>query len=120
MVMAPTGQAVMHQPSAHWVHVYGAYEVTPSSAEPRITDLAGWNAPVCMYEHANSHRRQPVHRSGWSARDLMGLLGKLGGGLRPLLARLPRPGSASLTALLEPSDEGIEGNRRHGHHAHRA
>ena len=25
--MAPTGQAVMHQPSAHCVHVYGAYDV---------------------------------------------------------------------------------------------
>ena len=22
--IAPTGQAVMHQPSAHWVQVYGA------------------------------------------------------------------------------------------------
>ena len=24
MMIAPTGHAVMHQPSAHWVHVYGA------------------------------------------------------------------------------------------------
>ena len=48
MVMAPTGHAVMHQPSAHWVHVYGAYEVWPSKGATRITDLAGWKAPVCM------------------------------------------------------------------------
>jgi hypothetical protein len=32
----------MHQPSAHWVQVYGAYEVCPSKGETRITDFAGW------------------------------------------------------------------------------
>jgi hypothetical protein len=42
MVIAPTGHAVMHQPSAHWVQVYGAYEVWPSNGETRMTDSAGW------------------------------------------------------------------------------
>jgi hypothetical protein len=41
IVIAPTGHAVMHQPSAHCVHVYGAYEVWPSKGETRITDFAG-------------------------------------------------------------------------------
>jgi hypothetical protein len=29
-----------------------------------MTDLAGWNIPVCIYEQAISQRMQPVHRSG--------------------------------------------------------
>src|SRR5213594_3882154 len=70
MVIAPTGQAVMHHPSAHCVHVYGAYDVCPSNGETRITDFAGWKSPVCMYEQASSQRRQPVHFSGWILRTL--------------------------------------------------
>src|SRR6266705_7107722 len=68
IVIAPTGQAVIHHPSAHCVHVYGAYEVCPSKGDTRMTDFAGWKAPVCMYEQASSHRRQPVHFSGWMRR----------------------------------------------------
>jgi hypothetical protein len=41
IVMAPTGHAVMHHPSAHCVHVYGAYEVCPSNGDTLMTDFAG-------------------------------------------------------------------------------
>src|SRR6266542_416176 len=110
MVMAPTGQAVMHQPSAHWVHVYGAYDVCPSNGDTRMTDLAGWYSPVCMYEQASSHRRHPVHRSGTIFRILL-----IAG-----LASLLLPCFAFLAAPLEPADELVEREGGHRHHLHRA
>src|SRR5215475_240269 len=75
MVMAPTGHEVMHHPSAHCVQVYGAYEVWPSKGDTRMTDFAGLNSPVCIYEQASSHRRQPVQRSGVSLSTLISFSG---------------------------------------------
>jgi hypothetical protein len=44
--------------------------VWASNGEMRIADLAGLKLPVWAYEHASSHRRQPVHFWGKILRTL--------------------------------------------------
>ena len=66
-----------------------------SKGETRMTDRAGWNVPVCMYEHASSQRMHPVHRSGVMRRTFTG---------HPYRQQPPSP-------FLSPS-EGGEGTQR--------
>src|ERR1051326_7581276 len=109
MVMAPTGHAVMHQPSAHCVQVYGAYEVCPSNGDTRMTDLAGWYSPVCMYEHAISQRRQPVHFVGAILSTLVGTAVRVA--ISPFLSWSAF--GRTCPVVLEAVDELIERDRRH-------
>src|SRR5439155_20539721 len=60
-----------------------------------MTDLAGWNVPVCMYEHASSQRRQPVHRSGTIFNTLM----RGPRGLGVVEARPGPPGATRMIAV---------------------
>src|ERR1051325_2110016 len=105
----------MHQPSAHCVHVYGAYDVWPSKGDTRITDFAGWNSPVCTYEQAISQRRQPVQRVGWILRT------RAGSAVRVAISPFLSWGALRSVAVgLETVDELVERDRRHRHAVHAA
>src|SRR5437868_1669597 len=78
-----------------------------------MTDFAGWNSPVCMYEHAISQRRQPVQRVGWSFRT------RVADAVRVAISPILSWGALRRTAVvLEAVDELVERDRRHRHALH--
>src|SRR5260370_36269 len=79
-----------------------------------MTDLDGWNSPVCMYEHAISQRRQPVHFVGVILSTLVGSAVRVA--ISPFLSCGALRGTVSVA--LETVDELIERNRGHRHARH--
>src|SRR6185436_12284588 len=80
-----------------------------------MTDLAGWNSPVCMYEHAISQRRQPVQRVGWILRTRVGVAVRVA--ISPFLSWGALRGAS---VRLETVDELVQRDRRHRHALHAA
>src|SRR5438128_1570069 len=79
-----------------------------------MTDLAGWNSPVCMYEHAISQRRHPVQRVGVILSTLVGSAVRVA--ISPFLSCDALGSTVSVAP--ETLDELIERNRGHRHTRH--